>query len=302
MRILVTGSEGYLGARLIRHLRSDPRTTEIRGFDREHGQDLCDRAQVAAALNGTDRIFHTAVAAGAEAEADWPAALDANMIGTVNLISQAARLPKPPVFVFASAIAVYGPATDGIVDDSTPATGTGAYASAKRAIEILLADAARAGRIDARSIRLPTTLVRPSRKGPTTAGFMSDLIVAYANGRDFTIPVDPDTPFAVAALSRSLRALRVAADAPAEAFGPERVAGLPTLRISPSDAIAAVERVFGPRPGKIAVAHNPAIAAIAARWPRQVLSAKGSALGLDPDETVEDIVRRYRDDPEGLKA
>ncbi len=300
MRILVTGSEGYLGARLIRHLRSDPRTAEIRGFDREHGQDLCDRAQVAAALNGIDWIFHTAVVAGAEA--DWPAALDSNMIGTVNLISEAARLPKPPVFVFASAIAVYGPAINGIVDDSTPTTGTGAYASAKRAIEILLADAARAGRIDARSIRLPTTLVRPSRKGPTTAGFMSDLIVAYANGRDFTIPVDPDTPFAVAALSRSLRALRVVADAPAAAFGPERVAGLPTVRISPRDAIAAVERVFGPRPGKITVAHRPAIAAIAARWPRQVLSATGSALGLDPDETVEDMVRRYRDDPEGLSA
>jgi nucleoside-diphosphate-sugar epimerase len=211
-------------------------------------------------------------------------------------------LAKPPVFVFASAIAVYGQATDGIVDDATPATGTGAYASAKRAIEILLADAARAGRIDARSMRLPTTLVRPSRKGPTTAGFMSDLIVAYANGRDFTIPVDPDTSFAVAALSRSLRALRAAADAPADSFGPARVAGLPTVRITPRDAIAAVARVFGPRPGKIAVEHKPTIAAIAARWPRQVLSEKGSALGLDPDETVEDMVRRYRDDPEGLTA
>jgi D-erythronate 2-dehydrogenase len=302
MRILVTGSEGYLGARLIRHLRSDKRTTEIRGFDRERGHDLSDKAQVAAALNGVDRIFHTAVVAGAEAEADWPAALDANIVGTATLIAEAAKLPAPPVFVFASAIAVYGPATDGVVDDATPATGTGAYASAKRAIEILLADAARAGKIDVRSVRLPTTLVRPSRKGPTTAGFMSDLIVAYSAGRDFTIPVDPDTPFAVAALSRSLRALRVAADAPAEAFGVERFVGLPTVRITPNDAIAAVERVFGKRPGKIAVDPKPAIAAIAARWPRQVLSARGSALGLDPDETVEDMVRRYRDDPEGLSA
>jgi D-erythronate 2-dehydrogenase len=296
MRILVTGSEGFLGARLIAALREDPRVTEIREFDSARGHDLRDSRAVAEACAGTTHVFHLAFVPGGSAERVWPDALETNVSGSANLLAACARHAKPPVFVFASAIAVYGPAPDGIADDDTPTTGTGAYGAAKRAVEILIAEAARTGRVDARSMRLPTTLVRPSRIGPTTAGFVSDLIVARAAGRDYVAPLPLDRVFAVAALRRSIRALLVSAEAPGDSFGPARAIGLPTIAVTPEDAIGAVARIYGPRPGSVSVAFAPAIDAAIGSWPRQVRSARASALGLDPDETIDEIVRRYRDE------
>lgn len=302
MRVLVTGSEGFLAARLILALRRDARVREIREFDVAHGHDLRDASDVADACAGIDRVFHLAFVPGGSAEREWPRALETNVAGTANLLAACTRQNKPPVFVFASAIAVYGATPDGNVDDATPTTGIGAYAAAKRAVEILIAEAARTGRVDGRSIRLPTTLVRPSRKGPTTAGFVSDLIVARSAGRDYVAPLPLDRVFAVAALRRSIRALQVSADAPGEAFGPARAIGLPTIAVAPQDAIDAVARVFGPQPGTVSVEFDPAIDAAIGAWPRQVRSHRASALGLDPDETIDDIVRRYRDDPEGIQS
>jgi nucleoside-diphosphate-sugar epimerase len=297
MRVLVTGSEGFLAKRLIARLRG----AEIRAFDAGLGHDLRDPAAVADACAGVDRVFHLAFVPGRSAERDWPGALETNVAGSANLLAACARLAKPPVFVFASAIAVYGPTPDGIVDDDTPTTGIGAYAAAKRAIEILIAEAARTGRVDGRSIRLPTTLVRPSRKGPTTAGFVSDLIVARAAGRDYAAPLPLDRVFAVAALRRSILALLTSAGAPGDAFGPSRAIGLPTIAVTPQDAIDALARVYGPRPGGVSVAYDAEIDAMIGGWPGHVRSARASALGLDPDETIDEIVRRYRDDPEGFQ-
>lgn len=302
MRVLVTGSEGFLAARLIRALRADPRVTEIREFDVAHGRDLRDASDVADSCAGITHVFHLAFVPGGSAERDWPRALETNVAGTANLLAACTRQPKAPVIVFASAIAVYGPTPEGIVDDDTPTEGVGAYAAAKRAIEILIAEAARTGRVDGRSIRLPTTIVRPSRKGPTTAGFVSDLIVARAAGRDYVAPLPLDRTFAVAALRRSIKALLVSGEAPGEAFGPRRAIGLPTIAVTPQDAIDAVARVLGPRPGFVSVAFDPAIDAAIGAWPRQVRSARAEALGLAQEETIDEIVRRYRDDPEGLQS
>jgi nucleoside-diphosphate-sugar epimerase len=301
MRVLVTGSEGFLASRLIRALRGDPRVTEIRAFDVALGHDLRDARAVADAVAGCARVYHLAFVTGASAARDWAGALETNVAGTANLLAACAREPEAPVFVFASAVAVYGPTPDGVVDDDTPATGTGPYASAKRALEILIGDAARAGRVDGRSIRLPTTMVRPARIEPTTAGFLSDLVVARANGRDFQAHLPFDTPVAVAGLRRTVRALRVAGDSDGAAFGPARVAGLPTIAASARAVMAACERVLGPRPGTVVERPDPRVQALIATWPRAVRSARASALGLDADETLDEIVRRYRDDPEGLQ-
>jgi hypothetical protein len=65
--------------------------------------------------------------------------------------------------------------------------------------------------------------------------------------------------------------------------------------------MAACERVLGPRPGTVVERPDPRVQALIATWPRAVRSARASALGLDADETLDEIVRRYRDDPEGLQ-
>lgn len=301
MRVLVTGSEGFLAARLISTLRIDPRISEIRRFDRALGHDLRDSRAVAAAVADCARIYHLAFVTGATAARDWAGALETNIVGTANLLAACARLAHAPVFVFASAVAVYGPTPDGIVDDDTPATGTGPYASAKRALEILIADAARSGRVDGRTIRLPTTMVRPARIEPTTAGFLSDLVVARANGRDFEAHLPLDTPVAVAGLRRTVHALRVTGEAEGAAFGPARVAGLPTIAASARAVMAACDRVLGPRPGAVVERPDARVQALIATWPQVVRSARASALGLDADETLDDIVRRYRDDPDGVQ-
>ena len=68
------------------------------------------------------------------------------------------------------------------------------------------------------------------------------------------------------------------------ALGDDRAVGLPSLQVTVSDMIAALERVAAGRPlGRISVVPDPFVAKIVATWPKATDDAR--ARGLDLPET-----------------
>jgi nucleoside-diphosphate-sugar epimerase len=115
LKILITGSSGYLGRQAVRTALE--RGFEVRGLDRrpsgveqssfqESVGDIVDAETVTAAVMGCDAVFHLA-AALAQFEPDEGRMHQINVTGTANLLSAALR-HRVEKFIFMSSVEVYG--------------------------------------------------------------------------------------------------------------------------------------------------------------------------------------------------
>jgi hypothetical protein len=69
---------------------------------------------------------------------------------------------------------------------------------------------------------------------------------------------------------------------------------LPALTTTPKAMADALDRVAGPAASDlIDWADDPVISAIVRSWPASVESPRASALGLRPETSFDDIVRKY---------
>ena len=111
MKILITGSSGYLGRNTV--MKALKRGHAVRGFDikasgithhayRETVADITDPDAMAKAARGTDAVFHLA-AALAQFERDERRMHRVNVGGTANVLSAAAKLKVRKV-VFISSV------------------------------------------------------------------------------------------------------------------------------------------------------------------------------------------------------
>ena len=210
MTVLVTGSNGFVGARVVERLiargRRDIRAFVRPGSDlsrleelrREHGAgafeivkgSLASPEEAKEALRGVDVVLHLAAALRGSA-ADM-------FLGTVvtskNLIEAALSLPKPPKVVLVSSFSVYGVAKlprGALVEESTPVEdeplSRDLYALTKLRQERLFWEAAERG--------LPLTVVRPGVVyGPTSGAFSARVGLQLPGvflhlGRDNLLPL-----------------------------------------------------------------------------------------------------------------
>jgi dTDP-L-rhamnose 4-epimerase len=106
MRILVTGSAGFIGSHIVTALRE--RGHAVREFDLRSGQDVRDEATVAERLSGVEAVCHQAAKVGLGVDvSDLPGYASANVLGTAVLLAGMARAGIDRL-VLASSMVVYG--------------------------------------------------------------------------------------------------------------------------------------------------------------------------------------------------
>ncbi len=125
MRIIITGSGGFVGRALVSELAGHHDLVLI--DNRLDGQpgiegDLCDPATLERAFaGGCDAVVHLATVPGGATELDPLAAKRVNIDATMALVDAAAQAGQRPRFLFASSIAVFGDPLPPLVDDQNSA-------------------------------------------------------------------------------------------------------------------------------------------------------------------------------------
>lgn len=144
MRILVTGSEGYIGSALFEHLHQR-QIVNVFGLDRAAPLSCCEflhvdltaseeriRDTLLYSGNAFDVVFHLAAESSVKDSMTFPGEYwDRNVLATRRLL----RCVKAKRFVFASTCAVYGEAMGDIFSESSCTRPISVYGETKRAAE-----------------------------------------------------------------------------------------------------------------------------------------------------------------------
>ncbi|MGM1061092.1 NAD-dependent epimerase/dehydratase family protein [Saccharothrix sp. Mg75] len=237
VRVLVTGSSGYVGRVVAAELRTAGHDCVPFAGDVRTGSAA-----------GVDAVVHLAGLARVRESFDDPSRyFDVNVGGTVALLRSASPGTR---FVLASTAAVYGGGGGGVLTEDSPRAPANPYSASKAAAEDAVTWTARSGRVSAVVLRLfnvagggdrdDTRLV--TRACGAASGRLPALEV-YGDGtavRDFVHVRDV------------ARAFAVAVDSPGEGCAVLNVGATPA---SVADVLAAAERVTG-RP--VPVVRRPA--------------------------------------------
>src|SRR3954471_24710408 len=191
MKILVTGSGGMIGRKLVERLVAE-KSLGGKPIDSLTLVDVVDSPIPSGAPKDTkpvvadfsekgvaatliqerpDVIFHLAAIVSGDAEAHFQKGYRINFNGSWALFEairqererDGATSNDKPRFVFASSLAVIGPPFPDPVPDSLATTPTSSYGTQKAMTELLLADYSRKGYLDGVGVRLPTICIRPGK-------------------------------------------------------------------------------------------------------------------------------------------
>ncbi len=208
MAVLVTGGTVAIGAEVAR-LLLDRGEERVVLFDRNPSTrrlgDAAGRVEVVRGdlgifshvLDAVDRvrpaaIYHLGAMLSLLCEADPPAAIQSNALGTFHVL-EAARLFGVPPVLFASSIGTYrDDLGDGPLADATLQRPTLLYGATKLFGELLGRFYRRKYGLDFRGLRYPA-IVAPGVTTPGVLQYTSWVIEAAANAIPFTITVEPRT-------------------------------------------------------------------------------------------------------------
>ncbi len=306
MRILVTGAGGFIGAHLVKALlgtgvpASALVLADMAPFEAPAGAqvelgDVADGAFVRRLVEGgVDSIFALAATLTSDAEADFGKGLRVNVLGLIQLLEILRTLGRRPKLVFASSISTFGGTLPDTVDDTLKQLPRTSYGTHKAIAELLINDYSRRGFIDGRALRLPVVLTRPGSPTPVVSDRVAAILREPLLGRDVACPLDPATRIPVASVQRVAQALVAVHDIPAAALGDSRTMNLPSLSVTVDEMIRAVEkRKNGGRIGRITLAPDARLQAIADDWPRRFVSALATRHGIGADASIDEVIEHF---------
>ena len=337
MRIVITGARGFLGARLARALaargtlvdaegtpraireivavdsiplESTPAGRDPAAVDAGSGSatarpaitsvvgDLTDPETIGRALEGgTDTVFHLAAVVSGAAEADFDLGMRVNVDATRRLLDACRAIARPPKFVFASSLAVFGGTLPDPVPDDAPLHPQTSYGAQKAIAELLVDDMTRKGYLDGRSLRLPTVTVRPGKPNRAASSFASGIVREPLAGLDADCPVAPEARMWVISPRAVIDNLIAGHDADGASFGESRAVNVPGLCVGVGEMVDALREVAGETvAARVRWRRDPAIDRMVSTWPANFTPEKGLALGMHGDRDFTAIVRAYIDD------
>jgi len=136
MKILITGSEGFIGKHLVKFLKK--KKISVYPYDLSLGQNLFNKRTLEKAIKNVDYIIHLAAVGDVyQAEKDPQNALKVGIIGTQNLVEIANKHPIKKI-IYASSWEVYGKPIYQPVDENHPCNPTHPYSIAKLGGELVV--------------------------------------------------------------------------------------------------------------------------------------------------------------------
>lgn len=315
MRVLVTGAGGFIGRVLVRRLlgqglagqrveRLVAADLSLQGLPGDArlqpvAGSIADAGVLEHALaEPVDAVFHLASLPGGAAEQAPDLGRRVNLEATAQLLAllreQGARA-RPPRLVFASTVAVYGDPLPAVVDEHTPPCPALSYGAHKLAAEVLVADAARRGWVDACSLRLPGVVARPGDGAGLMSAFMSQLFWKLAAGEPIVLPVSADGTAWWISVGACVDNLLHAAEFDTAGLDPRRVVQMPALHLSVRSVVDALARTHGEL-RRALVRHEPQerVQRLFASYP-PLHTPQALALGFRHDGTADVLVRRATD-------
>jgi D-erythronate 2-dehydrogenase len=313
VRALITGAGGFIAQRLVKRLATAPaelsaslkelvlldvkapKTTSVESGNalscRWFEGDITDERVLESAVHGgVDVVFHLASVPGGAAESSYDAGRLVNLDGTRKLLDTLRQLPKPPVFVFASTIGVFGAPLPAILDEESCPAPALSYGAHKWIGEILVADYSRRGWIDGRSVRLPGIVARPAAPTGQLSAFLSNLLRELSAGREFVCPVAADGKSWWMSVECSVdNLLHAARIEPRDA---RRVWMLPVLHASLGEVVAAIAQKHGPEVlRRVRYEPNPTLQAQFASYP-PLRCPQALAAGFRHDGDLPTLIER----------
>jgi len=238
-----------------------------------------------------DAVFHLASIPGGLAERNYELGRQVNLDATLQLLEQLREQPRPPRFIFASSVAVYGDPLPARVDDATLPKPALTYGAHKLIGETLVVDFSRRGWIDGIALRLPGIVARPPESSGLLSAFMSDIFWRLAAGEACTCPVSPQAVAWWMSVRCCVDNLLHAAKLTPEQRRSARAIPLPVLRLTIAELVDALARVYGEdRRELVRYEPNEALEAGFGRYP-PLDATTAEALGFHHDGTIEQLIR-----------
>ena len=324
MKILVTGSGGMIGRKLVERLVADktlggkpieslilvdvvdsPIPDGAPKNTKPITADFSDKGVAATLIQDRpDVIFHLAAIVSGDAEANFEKGYRINFNGSWALLEairqEHEKSGYKPRLVFASTLAVFGPPfPDSIPDDFAP-TPTTSYGTQKAMTELLLADYSRKGYLDGVGVRLPTICIRPGKPNKAASSFFSGILREPLAGQEAPLPVGDEVRHWFASPRAAVGFFITAATIDTSCLGPRRSMTMPGVSATVGEEIEALRKAAGENAVKlIKRVEDPFISKIVLGWAGRYDARLAGSMGFKAEKNFDEIIKVYQEDEMG---
>jgi len=321
MKILITGSGGMIGRKLVERLVADKSldgkpiesltlvdvvpSPVPEGAPKATKPIVADFSEkgVAATLiqDRPDVIFHLAAIVSGDAEANFEKGYRINFNGSWSLLEairqEGEKAPYKPRFVFASTLAVFGPPFPDSIPDSFAPTPSTSYGTQKAMTELLLADYSRKGYLDGVGVRLPTICIRPGKPNKAASSFFSGILREPLAGQEAPLPVGDDVRHWFASPRAAVGFFITAATIDTASLGPRRSMTMPGVSATVGEQIEALRKAAGDDAvALIKRVDDPFVANIVKGWAGRYDAHLAGSLGFKAEKNFDEIIKVYQEE------